>query len=451
MNPQLEEGYDWIKKIFNFMRLSYEKEDNQLIHDSIEKAIVFRGTNFWILIFAIFIASVGLNMNSPAVVIGAMLISPLMGPINGVGYSVATYNFDLFKRSLKNYGFAVLGGLGASTLYFLISPIHAEHSELLSRTSPTIYDVFIAMFGGLAGIVAICSKNKGNVIPGVAIATALMPPLCTAGFGLSEGNMNYFLGAMYLFLINSVFIALSAMLVSQLLRLPKRSFLLSREIKNTNIVVGIVILLTVIPSVYLGITLVRKEKFIKLADAFVSVVDNWEGKYLLNDEINGDLRTIKLAYVGNEIDKESRRRLTQKAKDMGLTDFTISIEQGFQSDLVESDRDNQQRIERLQTELVDVLETIEVNQTKLDSLSTQSTLGKDLLKEINAILPQIKGCSITHSPYFSMDSDEQNQMVPTVFFTIDDEVSDSEKDGIRRWLKQKLKSDYVMLSFRSIE
>jgi len=230
MSSQLEEGYDWIKKIFNFMRLSYEKEDTQLIHESIESAIVFRGTNFWILIFAIFIASVGLNMNSPAVVIGAMLISPLMGPINGVGYSVATYNFDLFKRSLKNYGFAVLGGLAASTLYFLISPIHAEHSELLSRTSPTIYDVFIAMFGGLAGIVAICSKNKGNVIPGVAIATALMPPLCTAGFGLAEGNMNYFLGAMYLFLINSVFIALSAMLVSQLLRLPKRSFLLSRSL-----------------------------------------------------------------------------------------------------------------------------------------------------------------------------------------------------------------------------
>ena len=433
------------------MRLSYEKEDSQLIHDSIEKAIVFRGTNFWILIFAIFIASVGLNMNSPAVVIGAMLISPLMGPINGVGYSVATYNFDLFKRSLKNYGFAVLGGLGASTLYFLISPIHAEHSELLSRTSPTIYDVFIAMFGGLAGVVAICSKNKGNVIPGVAIATALMPPLCTAGFGLSEGNMNYFLGAMYLFLINSVFIALSAMLVSQLLRLPKRSFLLSREIKNTNIVVGIVILLTVIPSVYLGITLVRKEKFIKLADSFVSVVDNWEGKFLLNDEINGDLRTIKLAYVGNEIDKESRKRLTQKAKDMGLTDFEISIEQGFQSDLLESDRDNQQRIERLQTELVDVLQTIEVNQTKLDSISSQSALGKDLLKEINAILPQIKGCSITHSPYFSMDSENHKQTVPTVFFTIDDDVSASEEDGIRRWLRQKLKSDHVMLSFRKLE
>jgi len=430
------------------MRLSYEKEDNELIHESIEKAIVFRGTNFWILIFAIFIASVGLNMNSTAVIIGAMLISPLMGPINGVGYSVATYNFDLFKRSLKNYGFAVVGGLAASTIYFLVTPIHVEHSELLSRTSPTIYDVFIAMFGGLAGIVAICSKNKGNVIPGVAIATALMPPLCTAGFGLAEGNMTYFLGAMYLFLINSVFIALSAMLVSQLLKLPKRSFLLSREIKNTNIAVIIVILLTVIPSIYLGVTLVRKEKFIKLADAFVSRVDDWEGNYLLNEEINGDLRTIKLAYVGNEIDKSSKARLQEKAKDMGL-DAKITIEQGFQSSFVESERNNRKQIERLQTEVLGVWEKMESNNNKIDSLITKPTVGRELLKEISAILPQIKGCTISTEPYFTVDS-EEDQTIPSVYFTIDNEVSDQEKEGIERWLSQKLKSDYVIVNFRKL-
>ncbi len=449
MSSQIEEGYEWVKKVFNFMRLSYEKEDSQLIHESIEKAIVFRGTNFWILIFAIFIASVGLNMNSTAVVIGAMLISPLMGPINGIGYSVATYNFDLLKRSLKNYSFAVLGGLSASTIYFYLSPIHAEHSELLARTSPTIYDVFIAMFGGLAGIVAICSKNKGNVIPGVAIATALMPPLCTAGYGIAEGNMNFFLGAMYLFLINSVFIALSAMLVSQVLKLPKRSFLLSREIKNTNILVGIVILLTVIPSVYLGFTLVRKEKFIKAAEDFVVEVSDWEGNYLLKDEVNGDLRTIKLAYVGNEIDKVSLQRLREKAKDRGLKDAKITVEQGFQSGLMESDRNNKKQIERLQSEVVHVRETIQLSELKLDSLSRIPNEGKDLLKEINAFLPQIKGCSISSSPYFSVDSD-QEQSVPSVLLAHDKEISETEREGIRRWLKQKLKVDYVILNFRRL-
>ncbi|MCJ8288995.1 MAG: DUF389 domain-containing protein [Crocinitomicaceae bacterium] len=443
------EGYQWIKKIFNFLRLSHEKEDSQLIHDSIEKGIVFRGTNFWILIFAIFIASVGLNMNSPAVVIGAMLISPLMGPISGIGYSVATYNFDLFKRSIKNYGFAVIGGLAASTLYFLITPIHTEHSELLARTSPSIYDVFIAMFGGLAGIVAISSKNKGNVIPGVAIATALMPPLCTAGYGISIGNASYFMGAMYLFLINSVFIALSAMLVSQLLKLPKRSFLLSREIKNTNILVGFVILLTVIPSVYLGITLVRKEKFIKAAELYVSKVSDWEGNYLLKDDVNGDLRTIKLVYVGNEIDQDSQERLREKARDMGLTETKVTVEQGFQSGLVESDLDHQKQIERLQSEVLNVREALKFNENRLDSITTKSTLGMDLLKEISAIHPEITGCSFTQSPYFSKSS-SASETIPNVYFTVDKHLSIKDQEGVERWLIEKLTCDQVILTFRRL-
>jgi uncharacterized hydrophobic protein (TIGR00271 family) len=444
------DGFKWVRRLFGFMRLSHEQEDSQLIHDSIEKGIVFRGTNFWILIFAIFIASVGLNMNSTAVVIGAMLISPLMGPINGIGYSIATYNFDLLKRSLKNYGFAVFGGLAASTLYFYITPIHTEHSELLARTSPSIYDVFIAMFGGLAGIVAISSKNKGNVIPGVAIATALMPPLCTAGYGISIGNMNYFMGAMYLFLINSVFIALSSMLVSQLLKLPKRSFLLSREIKSTNILVVIVILLTVIPSVYLGLTLVKKEKFMKAAESYVSEINDWEGNYLLKDHVNGDLRTIKLVYVGNEIDKNSLKRLREKAQDMGLKNTEITVEQGFQSGLVQSGRDNHKQIERLQSEVVNVREIIKISEHKLDSLTRQPILGKEILDEISAIYPQITGCSITEAPYFSNSSSE-NQSIPAVFFSTDEMITLKEKKGIERWLKQKLKCDQVILTLRRLE
>ena len=239
------------------------------------------------------------------------------------------------------------------------------------------------------------------------------------------------------------------MLVSQLLKLPKRSFLLSREIKNTNILVGVVILITVIPSVYLGITLVRKEKFVKSAGVFVTEVCDWEGNYLLKDEVNGDLRTIKLAYVGNEISKASQKRLKERAKKMGLPDAVITIEQGFQTDLEESDRDHQKQLDRLQSEVVNVRESMKVNQDKLDSLATQPTLGKDLLKEISAILPQIKGCSITTEPYFTMDSDEDSS-IPSVFFAIDDEVSESEKEGIERWLVQKLGSDYIILNFRHL-
>ena len=166
-----------IKKILAYIDVTSELESTENIHEEIKRSMVFKGTNFWILVFAIVIASVGLNINSTAVVIGAMLISPLMGPINGLGYSIATYDFLLFRQSLKNLGFAVAAGLFASTMYFLLTPVTTADSEILARTAPTIYDVIIAMFGGVAGIVAISSKRKGNVIPGVAIATALMPPL----------------------------------------------------------------------------------------------------------------------------------------------------------------------------------------------------------------------------------------------------------------------------------
>src|SRR5690606_2140898 len=188
-----------LRRMLELINLESDLDEYENIHDTIEKELVFKGTNLWILIFAILIASVGLNMNSTAVIIGAMLISPLMGPINGIGYSVATYNFPLFRKSLKNFGYSTLAALITSTLYFVLTPISTQHAELLARTSPTIYDVLIALFGGLAGIVAISSKNKGNVIPGVAIATALMPPLCTAGYGLSMGNWSFFFGALYLF------------------------------------------------------------------------------------------------------------------------------------------------------------------------------------------------------------------------------------------------------------
>ena len=183
-------------------------KDNELATvDSIRKGVEFKGANLWILIFAIFMASLGLNVNSTAVIIGAMLISPLMGPIMGVGLSVGLNDFELMKRSLKSFLITTAFSVTTATIFFLLAPIAGSQSELLARTSPTIYDVFIALFGGLAGVVALSTKEKGNVIPGVAIATALMPPLCTAGYGLASGNLIYFLGAFYLYFINSVFIS----------------------------------------------------------------------------------------------------------------------------------------------------------------------------------------------------------------------------------------------------
>ena len=262
----------WILKVLSYFNLESEVDDFDKIHQNIEKDIIFKGTNLWILMFAIIIASVGLNMNSTAVIIGAMLISPLMGPINGMGYSIATYNFPLFRKAIKNFTFAVIASLIASTAYFAISPISTAHSELLARTSPTIYDVLIALFGGLAGIVAISSRHKGNVIPGVAIATALMPPLCTAGYGLASGQFYYFFGAFYLFTINTVFIAISSIIISQILKFPIRTIVDVNQKKNVTRWTSFIIILVLIPSIYFGYDLVKNEKFIENATKYVNSI-----------------------------------------------------------------------------------------------------------------------------------------------------------------------------------
>ena len=214
-----------------YLDLRKDKDNELATVDSIRKGVEFKGANLWILIFAIFMASLGLNVNSTAVIIGAMLISPLMGPIMGVGLSVGLNDFELMKRSLKSFLITTAFSVTTATIFFLLAPIAGSQSELLARTSPTIYDVFIALFGGLAGVVALSTKEKGNVIPGVAIATALMPPLCTAGYGLASGNLIYFLGAFYLYFIKSISINNYPVAIDQLVLFNRNAF---DEVKMKN-------------------------------------------------------------------------------------------------------------------------------------------------------------------------------------------------------------------------
>ena len=221
MESKLLKLMEQIRFYFNLMP---DKEDEQEVIRQISQGVSFRGANLWVLIFAIFIASLGLNVNSPAVIIGAMLISPLMGPIIGMGTAVGINDVDLLRRAARNFGIATLISVLTATIYFLITPLSDAHSELLARTAPTLYDVLIATCGGAAGVIALCTKGKGNVIPGVAIATALMPPLCTAGYGLATGHFLYFLGAFYLFFINTVFISLATYVGVRTLRYARKEF-----------------------------------------------------------------------------------------------------------------------------------------------------------------------------------------------------------------------------------
>ena len=255
--------------LFSQFRLDDDQADYSEIDKSIRGGIRMRGTNLWVLMFAILVASIGLNVNSTAVIIGAMLISPLMGPIMGVGYGVAIYDFDLVKKALTALGMAILISLCASTLYFAVTPLSEAGSELLSRTSPTIWDVLIALFGGLAGIIGATRKEKNNTVPGVAIATALMPPLCTASYGIANGNLYYFLGAFYLFFINSVFIAIATFLMVTLINPSHRRFVDARTELRVKRFVGTLAIATLVPSVYLALNLVREEVFKTNAAHFV--------------------------------------------------------------------------------------------------------------------------------------------------------------------------------------
>ena len=241
-----------MESFFNKFRLLEEKEDYVAVADQLEKGVVFKGTNLWVLIFAIFVASLGLNVNSTAVIIGAMLISPLMGPIMGLGLGLGINDIALLKKAGTNFLVATGVALATSTFFFSISPINNAHSEILARISPNIYDVLIALFGGLAGMLATSSKNKGNVIPGVAIATALMPPLCTAGYGLATLQFQFFFGAFYLFIINTVFIAIATFLVVRFLKFPFKELQNAASQKMAKRVVTTIVLATLLPSIYFG-------------------------------------------------------------------------------------------------------------------------------------------------------------------------------------------------------
>ena len=253
--------------------------------EGIERDTEFRGFNVWILVFSIVVASIGLNVNSTAVVIGAMLISPLMGPIMGVGLGVGVNNLDLVRRSLGNLGVATGIAILSSALYFLISPINEAGSELLSRTTPTFLDVMVAFFGGLTGILAGSRKEKSNVIPGVAIATALMPPLCTAGYGLAHLDATYFFGALYLFLINIMLIATSTTLVVRYLRFPIAQPLDAAKEQKYKRVFTLGLLALVLPSAFILYDTVSRSVTSSKIQAFVSETVEFPGTEVVKREV----------------------------------------------------------------------------------------------------------------------------------------------------------------------
>ena len=269
-----------IKNIKNIADIR-EFIDTEKAAENIRSNIFFRGPNVWILVCAIILASVGLNVNSTAVIIGAMLVSPLMGPIIGVGLGLGIDDTELIKSALKNLLIMVLISLTAATIYFVITPLKlANPTELLARTNPTIYDVMIALFGGLAGILEISRKEKGTVLSGVAIATALMPPLCTAGYGLAIGSLSYFAGALYLFSINCVFIILATFAMVKYLHFSEFQFQDSGKAHKTKTIMTAIILLVIVPSIWSAFVMIRENRFEMEVEEFIRENKNLENGYI---------------------------------------------------------------------------------------------------------------------------------------------------------------------------
>lgn len=321
-----------IHKARKFFREQLRVADYIDVHaasDSVRNNIPFRGPTIYILFVAIVIASVGLNVNSIPVIIGAMLISPLMSPIIGFGMALGTNDPKLLVRSLKNLGIMFVISLIASTLYFLVTPLETDNpTELLARTNPSIYDVMIAFFGGLAGILELSRKEKGTVLSGVAIATALMPPLCTVGYGIANLNWHYAGGALYLFFINCVFIALATFIMVKFLGFPLVEEQESRSWRKT-VSYGLLILVVLVPSVFSAYNIVRENEFAINARHFVKANQTLGGTYIYDYTTDMSVKpyTLTLRLAGEKLSTENRARFYAEAEKYGLRHDQIVFEE----------------------------------------------------------------------------------------------------------------------------
>ena len=326
-------GRTVIKSIKDFLRELLDihaDTDRETTLETVKRDISFKGHNAWILVFSIFVASIGLNVSSTAVVIGAMLISPLMGPIVGIGFSVAINDIDTLKRSLVNLGVMVVLSVLTAYLYFLISPIKEETPELVARTYPTILDVLVAIFGGMALIVAKTKKGAiASVIMGVAIATALMPPLCTVGYGLATTQWQYAGGALYLFSINSVFIALSTFLVAKLLRFPLVKYANSKHRRNTARLASLIAVLVMIPSIVLFVNLLREQVFVSKTKEFVNQVIDYPGAEVVKFDQNYKTKIIEIYLIGRTVPRDQIDQWVQQIKEVpNFEDVVLEVHQG---------------------------------------------------------------------------------------------------------------------------
>lgn len=439
-----------LKNIGTLFRSSVNLEghiDTEAAERSIRNNIFFRGPNAWILAIAIIIASVGLNVNSIPVVIGAMLISPLMGPIFGLGLGLGISDVQLVKSSGRNLLVMVAISITASFLYFAITPLSLSNpTELLARTNPTIYDVLIALFGGFAGIFEQCRKEKGTVFAGVAIATALMPPLCTAGFGLAGGNFGYFFGAMYLFFINCLFIMLATYISVKYFEFRQTEFSDISTGRKTKRVITMLIILFIVPSIWSAVILINQNRFEENAIAFIEHSKSYGKSIIYDYKIDhNDGSTIELSFVGEPLDDSTKNNIYNTASRYGINKEQLIINDHTTTDSVNEIELVKDIYDRMDQEIGS--REVEIARLRAELKKYESTAipYTQLSREIASNYPTVREVHIARGEGVAIDSIESSKHSTIVLLYTSESIDSDTQNKLESWLEIRLEEESIIL------
>lgn len=433
----------YLHRIFDIRAdmMTYEE-----IAEMMEENTIIQGANMWILMLAILIASIGLNVNSTAVIIGAMLISPLMSGILTMGYALAVRDLTMMKKAMGRFTTQVVISLIVSSLYFLITPLDIPTNEMIARTSPTLWDVSIALFGGIAGMIGNTRNKKGNVVPGVAIATALMPPLCTAGYGLATWQPRFLLGAFYLFAINTLFIMLSSALVTYLLKVPVKQHLDQKKQKKINYMVALITIVTVIPSILIGSATVYGSVMEKNISEYLANEFVFEDTQMVQSNTDNLNHVISVSLVGAPVSDEVLERLEQSLKNYNITGYTLRV--------------TQNQIQAIETDNTDII-TIAVQEKSIQDLQTKLDEQQKLLDSYEQAEEEIidfKQLATNAASIFTKLSDCACGMMSDVngnyillTATIEEPLTEEEEQTITNWLKTESKMENAKVDFVVVE
>lgn len=423
------------KTFLDFISLHKGEEKKEIVMRDVRDNISFRNANFWILVCAILIASIGLNVNSTAVIIGAMLISPLMGPIVGAGFALATYDFELLKRAMKNLLIATMVSLFVAGLYFFISPFKETQSELLSRTSPNIYDVLIAFLGGVVGVISLTRVDKGNPIPGVAIATALMPPLCTAGYGLAVGNIQYFAGAFYLYTINCFFICISTFFITKYLKYPPVRTVDKKHDRQIHNIITVLVIVMILPSSYLAYDLWKEKEYIQNVERFLDSEFNKKDHAIIfkNIKYHAKPREIELGFLSKNFTPFEIERIHGRLQNYNLSNTVIVFRQdssNLKQEILNEISQQDDELTRLQNQVTSLQE----------KLKTYTLADTTFDKEINILFPEIKEYSVGNH---RVSTDTSHPKIVFTYSTNAGPLKDGKK--LENWLKTRLRNDNILI------